>query len=68
MHTIVISTDNPKADKHLLKNLKRLFPECKIKIHHKKPDEFDKNSAFLESSTDAKQENKNNCCLRRKTI
>lgn len=56
MHTIVISTDKPKVDKHFLKNLKRLFPECKIKIHHKKPDDSCKNSVFQESSTEKKQE------------
>ena len=60
MHTIVISTDKPTVNKHFLKNLKRLFPECKIKIHHKKPDESRKNLALQESSTNTKQEKRKN--------
>jgi len=43
-----------------LNNLKRLFPECKIKIHNKKPDESCKNLVFQESSTDIKQEKRKN--------
>jgi len=60
MHTIIISTDKPTVDKHLLKNLKRLFPECKIKIHHKTPDESCKNLVLQESATNTKQEKRKN--------
>lgn len=55
MHTIVISTDKPTVDKHFLNNLKRLFPDCKIKIHHKKSDECCENSVIQESRAETKQ-------------
>lgn len=52
MQTIVISTDKPKVDMQLVDNLRRLFPECKIQILHKKSDEPGKHPVVYESSTE----------------
>jgi hypothetical protein len=35
MHTIVIQSDTLKQDDEFVENLKKLFPDCKVKIVNK---------------------------------